>query len=218
MACGKHNSTRPDVTSVMVRSALDGDQEAREWIVRRLSPLLLAQAGHRMGPELRCHCTPEDVVADVWQRALPRLTRELRPAAGRCTPLLVGFLSGVLINRANELLRKAIRIRAAALPCGDSASEPGVLRIPLRDPAEAVWRPLLVHDDVTKVRALLDDLEPGDREIIILRKIEGLSAKEVARQLKVAAYVIDKRLSRALARLRKQVPDGVFDELDDGGA
>jgi RNA polymerase sigma-70 factor, ECF subfamily len=213
----KGGFTNPDLTSIRVRSALDGDHEARDWIVRRLSPLLLAQARYRMGRRLQRFCDPEDLVADVWQRAIPRLTAELRPTEGRCTPVLVSFLSGIVINRINELIREMIRQRGDEIRSGGpSGNESGPERF--RAPGEAVWRRLLVHDDVRKVLEILDELDPQDQEIIILRKVEGVSSKIVARRLDVATNVINTRLSRALARLRERIPEGVFDELNDEGA
>jgi hypothetical protein len=44
-----------DDTSTRVRCAIDGDAEAVEGVVARISPLLMVQARFRLGPKLRKH-------------------------------------------------------------------------------------------------------------------------------------------------------------------
>lgn len=208
----KSNTTT--VTTLKVRSALAGDTGALEWVVRRLSPLLLAQARLRMHAQLRRICDPEDVVQDVWQRALPKLAAEIQPIEGRCTPRVVAYLAQILTYRVNELLCDMVRRRRKDLSPPGLTSGVGVSveRLPI-DPAPAVWKPILLHDDVTRVLAIIEELDRVDKEIIVLRKFEGLASREVARKLKVTPNVVDTRLSRALDRLRVRIPDGVFDEL-----
>ena len=79
-------------TSFHARRAAEGEIESLDWIVRRFSPLLLAQARFRMGESLRRYVSPEDVVQEVWAVGLDRLPG-LKPRAGRLTPVFLKFLS-----------------------------------------------------------------------------------------------------------------------------
>ena len=50
--------------------------------------------------------------------------------------------------------------------------------------------------------AALDELEPMDRAVVVLRYLEDSSTAEVARQLGLSPGAVRKRLARALNRLR----------------
>lgn len=203
-------------TTIKVRSALSGDQAAFEWIFLRFSPLLRAQARYRMRARLQRYYDPDDVVSDTWQRALPRLNAKMQPVDGRCTPRIVRFLSTIVINRVNELFREMMR-RHGGAATGDLTSEygPPSGNHPA-DPGEAVWKLLMVHEEVTRVHAMIEELEPRDREIIILRLFEGQPSQKVAEKLELTVTAVDTRLSRALNRLRRRLPGGVFDEFAEG--
>src|SRR5262245_47363366 len=96
-----------DLTSFHVQRAESGDAESLDWIVRRLSPLLLAQADFRLGPRLRRLHDPEDLVSTVWAITLPRLG-ELGAREGRKTPVLLSFLTTTLLNRVNGWVKTDI--------------------------------------------------------------------------------------------------------------
>ncbi len=209
---------RLDTTRVL-RSALAGDDAAWEWVVRRISPLLVTQAEHRMHPRLRQICDPEDVVAEAWLRALPVLRGEFSVASGRCTPRVVALLAKTVQYRILELLRKLTpnskgRARSeSALSLEDAGVEPAGRSA---SPVKA----LMVADDVVSIVRLLRRLDDLDRNIVVLRLVEGVSARDVAERTGMTESAIHTRLSRALQRLRGECPDGIFDEFDDedGGA
>lgn len=96
---------RNAVTSHHVRLAVRGDHASLEWVVRRFTPPLLAMARYRMGPRLARAAEPEDVVAEVWAIALPRLIGLAR-RSGRQTPVLFKFLSTTLVHRISKAHRE----------------------------------------------------------------------------------------------------------------
>jgi RNA polymerase sigma-70 factor (ECF subfamily) len=215
MDCDLRGSTSEPLTTLKVRSALAGDDEARAWIVLRFSPLLLAQARYRMRNRLRRYYDPEDVVADAWQRALPRLGDFGRDER-RSTPRLVAFLATIVTYRVNELIRQWAHSPLGGLR-GDDGASSEVTSLPARqpDPYADVLRNLVSKDEVGRAMAMIEELDPRDREILVLRKVEGLSSSAVAKRLGVSTNVVDTRLSRALARLRARWQDSVLDELVD---
>ena len=74
-------------TTTLVRRAKLGDHESLATLVEKLTPLLLAQARYRLGTS-NTEVDPDDVVQEVWARALPRLP-ELSDRDGRQTPVLL---------------------------------------------------------------------------------------------------------------------------------
>ena len=65
------------------------------------------------------------------------------------------------------------------------------------------------------VRATIETLDAPDREVLVLRGIEQQSLPAVASALGVSVEAAGKRYQRALVRLRRQLPDSVFHELED---
>lgn len=56
-----------------------------------------------------------------------------------------------------------------------------------------------------EVISTLDDLEPGDREVLHLRHVAGLAPKEIAVVMEETANVISVRLNRATKRLQQKL-------------
>jgi RNA polymerase sigma factor (sigma-70 family) len=192
-------------TSLHVQRAIGGDADSLGWIVRRLSPVLLAQADYRMGRYLRSRCEPEDLVSEAWLIALPRLSG-LPVADRRATPVLLQFLSTTILNLVRNLARKHARAPAAAAERLEHApaEQSGVVTRAIRGE---------LHDEV---RARIQELSAADREVLVLRGIEGLPAAAIAGLLGISADAVSKRYQRALARLRAQLAGSVLDEMDDG--
>lgn len=197
-------------TSLHVQRAVAGDSASLAWLVERLSPLLMAQAAYRIGPELRRICEPADVVNEAWLVLLPRL-RMLPPRDGRMTPVLLSFLSTTILNKLNALLRRELRRRMHA---DEAAAAPDA-----EPPANAVVSSIVRRETRSQVRDALDELPSEDREILLLRGVEQVPGDQVATMLGLSREVVYKRYQRALAKLRGRLPDSVFAELrDDGGA
>jgi len=191
------------LTSLHVRKAKDGDASSVAWLVRRLAPLLEAQARYRLGGRFRGECDPEDLVQEAWAIALPRL-RTLEARAGRETPVLLRFLSTTILNLVNNLARRALRRGGAAPP-------PPPSDVPARGPGPATRA---AHADASDaVRAALDELPAADREILVLRGVEGLDPADVAALLGVAPNTVAQRWRRARAKLRARLPDSVLADL-----
>lgn len=196
-------------TSVHIKRAREGDAESTTWIVERFHPLLVATARYRLGGALKRLADPEDVVDETWLAALPQLATIGSPEA-RAAPVLLRFLSAVLFNRIRDLARRSLN-RARLAPSAESSSAP--LSEIARLTRGAVTR--LVDDERAKaVRDAIGDLSPDDREILVLRGIEGASYAEIEAAVGTSAKAAAMRYGRALERLRRALPGGVFDEFD----
>jgi RNA polymerase sigma factor (sigma-70 family) len=194
-------------TTLHVRQALGGDARSLAWVVARLTPLLLAQASYRLGPALRPHYDPEDLVNDAWLVALPRLP-QLLAGRTRHTPVLLKFLSTTLLYRANNLLKKHLRGEPLRAPPDAldaiAANASGVVTKAVREEARS---------DVARRIA---ELEETDRAVLMLRGIEQQDVGTVAMLLGIRPEAVRMRYSRALQRLRARLPGSVFDEFDPG--
>ncbi len=200
------------LTSFHVNRARAGDLESLAWVVERLSPLLLAHASWRLGPVLRVHHDPQDLVDDAWAVALPRLAG-LPARDGRLTPVLLRFLTTTLLYRINNLARKHIRGGSEPLaPAAGSGDDPvehlpadqcGVVTAAVRRETQGV---------ISSALASLDD---QDREIILLRGVEQQPNQTVSLLLGLSPQAVAMRYRRALDRLRSHLPRSIFDELEE---
>jgi RNA polymerase sigma-70 factor, ECF subfamily len=199
-------------TSFDVRRALLGDAAAIDRVVRRLEPLLIADARYRLKKVGVVDVDAEDVVAEAWAVALPKLGR-IGVEDRRRTPVLLAFLATTLRNVVGTLARRrsvrgnatSLDASASARPPEPAASATGVVTRAVRDER---------RDAVT---AALERLDPIDREILVLRGVEQRSASEAADALGLSPSAASMRYRRALERLRSEIPDSVLDDLVDDG-
>lgn len=198
------HSDRQDLTTRHVRAAIGDDRESADWIVRRFSPLLEAQARMRLSGTPVPAAEAEDVVAESWLITLPRL-REIAPREGRFTPVLLTFLATTVRALCNRRIEKRLRVRVDPLLSGDQTPEKPVRSHGAHD-----------HEFSRRIRDALDALGEPTRTIVLLRAVEGLENSEIADELGEAPNTISHRYRRALEKLRSVLPDSVFDELDDG--
>jgi RNA polymerase sigma-70 factor (ECF subfamily) len=74
----------------------------------------------------------------------------------------------------------------------------------------------VVHrEEEQAVTARLEELEPDDREIIVLRGIEQNSTHAVATMLGLSEGAVRVRYHRAVRRLRDRLPGSIFAGLPD---
>lgn len=210
MSPSQSNDAQPDLTSVHVRAAMAGREDSRAWIVEHFTPLLEAQARYRLQEFGRGWCEPEDLVQEVWAVALPRLPY-LTSRSKRWTPVLVKFLSTTLLHKANKIVRRYIRDKRNQTESDRSGRDDVLAQVPAG--ISGVLTRADRRERIAKVRAAIDELEPTDREILILRGIEQLPNQDVSRRLDLQPAAVSMRYRRALDRLNRKLPDSVFGDL-----
>ena len=193
------------MTSMHVRQAVAGSDASLAWLVEHLNGALLAQARYRLG-RLRGVCEAEDLVNDAWLVALGRLAA-LTEREGHMVPVLMRFLSTTILHRVSNLMRK-------------QAKAPGSISTALRldlalSERSGVITQVVRAERQDAVAAAIDGLEELDREILILRGIEQQSNATVCVLLGLTKSAVAKRYTRALARLRDQLPGSIFDDFSD---
>jgi RNA polymerase sigma-70 factor (ECF subfamily) len=73
-------------------------------------------------------------------------------------------------------------------------------------------RNVLARDELRRVRSALEDLPPRAREVVVLRRIEGLSRREIAQRMGITEKTVSEHLTngvRALANLLYAEPEMV---------
>ena len=207
-----------DETTLRVGAAKRGDRASLEWLVERFSPALIADARYRMPAALRRHVDPEDVVADVWAIALPRLP-DLREAGGRGTPVVLRFLATTLLLRVRGMVRKHLAGKPAtrALAPSGEAEDPEGTPIPAAEITEAASR-VSRRERSDALRRALDALPERDRSLVFMRGVEGLPYAEISAVLKAPETSLSVAYARALKKLKAILPGSLFDDLDDEAA
>ncbi len=164
--------------------------EERELVLaaQRGDVLAMSQLMDRLAPWIAriCGGIALEHADDAAQEALVQVFRDLRdlrePAALR------GWARRIALR---EAVRHAQRSREEAARVGGDAAEDA--RSEPRDPALA-----------PDVRAVLAQLAPEQRAILVLRDLEGLSEQEAAAQLGVAKGTVKSRLFRAREAFAKR--------------
>jgi len=193
------------LTSFHARRAIAGDAESSSWLYVRLFPLLLADARYRLGGAAS-RVGPEDLVHDAWAVLIPRLEQLGAPGA-RAAPRLLRFLSTTLLNLANASIRDHVREASYRRDHAEAAAGAH------RETAGIATR-LGLEDDRAAVLGALDKLEARERELVVLRGVEGLRYGRIAALLGRNEGALRVEYQRLLARLRRLLPGSVFDELD----
>ena len=128
-----------------------------------------------------------DVVADVFVVAWRKIDRI--PPEGEVLPWLYGIARNEIRNRH----RAARRARALRSKLAGQA-----------DPAEPGPEPVVIRNaELRHVMSALESLSPDDQEVLLLRAHEELGYSELGIALGCSSEAARKRLTRAIARLRR---------------
>ena len=192
-----------DPTTLHVRRAAEGDEASTAWVVKRLTPFLLAQARYRLARHLHDY-EPEDLVNDVWLVALPRLA-DVRLRDGRKTPSLVRFLGAILLNRYHKLMRQAIAGRSVALETPDSDSVAGGVLAAIGHDAGGGERKIVGQEVAIEIVGALAELTEREREVLILRGFEGASPSRIAEAVGIDVRHVAVIFHRAKTKLRDRL-------------
>lgn len=157
--------------------------DTSQWFATELSPHERALRAYLRG--LAGPSDIDDLVQEAYTRVLNAYER------GPITHAR-GLLFATARNAARDLLRR--RAAAGTIPIAETAaarvfdSAPGV--------AEVVSR----RQESELLAAAIAELPSRCREILVLRKFENLSHREIARKLGIAEHTVEAQLTKALHR------------------
>ena len=177
-------SGRDGADGAVVRAVLAGDTERYAELVRRYRDRYARYAAQMLGSV----DAAEDAVQDAFVRAYDRL------AECRDPDKFVGWFFLILRNRCFAEQRK------------NRASAP----LEAADAVAAAGQPDGEMETAERRRALqrvLLELTPEQREVFVLKHVEGLSYDEIAARVGTSVPSLKMRMHRAYDRLREQLKD-----------
>jgi RNA polymerase sigma-70 factor (ECF subfamily) len=197
----------PDTDELLERS-VGGDLSVRGALLERHRARLRRLVTVHLDTRLTARLDPSDVVQDALAEASRRLDDYLRQRPLPFYP----WLRQIALDRLSDQHRRHVRaerrsvLREEEVPFrlpDHSALELARLVAGGGSPSSALQQ----REVRDRVRAALEKLSPAEREVLVLRYLEPLSAAEVAAILRISEDAARKRVLRALQRLRKLLED-----------
>jgi RNA polymerase sigma-70 factor, ECF subfamily len=176
-----------EADEALVTAARGGDEGALAALLSRCAP-----AVYRFGLKM---CADTEDAKDVLQDTLIAAAhglRDFRGASSLSTWLYTVARSFCIKKRRRSKFAPEIPLSLERDEVAARAPAPG----PLPDEAAAARERSMALD------AAIHSLEPAQREVLVLRDIEGLTAPEVAEVLRISIDAVKSRLHRARAHVR----------------
>ena len=200
-------------TDQLLRRAANNDSSAVARLIASHRSKVRKMVAIRMDRRLTARVDPSDVVQETLIEATHRLPEYLqkRPIA------FYPWLRELAMNRLIQLHRKHILAQRRSVNREESAA----MRLPDESETDLVRR--LVTSGISASRRLeqsearsrvkdaLGRLNENDREVLVLKYLEELTAEEIADVLSVSERTVWRRHSRAIERLGELL--GSLDEV-----
>ena len=157
----------------------------QEWFVREVLPLeaTLMQFLRRSG---RSKSDIDDLVQDIYVRVCEAAAKEIPDPA---KPFVFTVARNLLIDRLR---------REHVVPI-ETVEDLDALNIAIDTPGPD--QTLIMREELRRVQAALDCLPRRAREAVILRKIEGLSWREIGQRMGIADRTVNRHLTDAMHAL-----------------
>ena len=189
-------------TQLLVTLAKGGDNSALDRLCRVYGERVRRIVRLRMGSELRSKLESMDMVQDTLMCAL----RDLGDFTYRDEGDFLRWLSRIVENRLRDNVDKLhadkrdIR-KEVRLDNKERTTEGGFVGtagpIDVTTPSVIISR----KEEMDKLEKAIDALKPEYREVIVLKRLEGLSYKEIGERLGKSADAVGMLLSRAMVSL-----------------
>jgi RNA polymerase sigma-70 factor (ECF subfamily) len=140
----------------------------------------------------------EDVVQDAYERAC-KYFAAFRGGSGRA------WLLQIVRNAAYSTLKARRLGMEVSLSSGTRAADEDGVDMDMPDPSPGPEATLAQRQDLAALADALNALPVAWRECVILREVEALSYKEMARIMDVPIGTVMSRLSRARQALQREV-------------
>ena len=202
-------STETDRLLEQVRAS---EPEAADRLLGRHRPYLLRLVEARMDPKIRARVDPSDVVQDAHIEALRRLDVYVKqpPMPFRLWLRQIAYDRLLMLRRHHVGAARRSVERDVPLPDRSSLQLAQQLLARGSTPSQQ----LLKREFVRRVRQAVSELPEGDREVLVLRNLEGLSNQETAQVLKIDPATASRRYGRAVIRLRAILLQSGLAELE----
>jgi RNA polymerase sigma-70 factor (ECF subfamily) len=197
----------------LIKAAQNGD-------VTSLTTVVMESQPHVRKFALSLCASPQDA-EDAAQEALIILYRKIGTL--RATGALASWMFRIVRNECLRQVRQVHQVRLLASRSDETAAGPEASAE--RSAEEAVLHRL----EVERIAAAVGALPPDQRQVLIMRDIQGLPGRTVAHALGLSNAAMKSRLHRARAALRHslavttdqapdQAPDQAVDRPVEGGS
>jgi RNA polymerase sigma-70 factor, ECF subfamily len=165
-----------------------------------LFEVLMRRHNERLYRAARAILRDDREAEDVMQQAYVNAYVHLRQFDGRAQ--FSTWLTRIAVNEAIARARRLGRYE----PLDTETTTPGLMPVSsIADPERQAY----AREVGTLMESAIDSLPDGNREVFVLREVEGMSTSETAQALGVSEDVVKTRLSRAKAALRRELVDRV---------
>jgi len=163
---------------------------------------------HRLDRRLRGRIDPDDILQDVYLEAIQRQAKGTSP---QFLPLAI-WLRLLTEQRISIIHRQHLRVkkrsvsREQLLSCSNESIDLAstVNTSPARcDPGPGDRA--ILREQVSQIQVALDRMNDGDKQVLSLRHLDGLSNGQIAMQLGLSKAAASKRYITAIRRLREQL-------------
>jgi RNA polymerase sigma-70 factor (ECF subfamily) len=174
----------------LLEAARAGDKRAVEDLLARN-----AERIYRFGMRM---CRNEEDARDVTQETMLAAAQSLADYRGD------GSVSTWLYTIARRSCGRMRRLRSGEPSSVESLGSPAD-ETHMAGAERALDEDLEAQRIDSWIRAALEDLDPGQREVFVLRDMEGLTANEVGAALQISVPAVKSRLHRARAEIRRRL-------------
>lgn len=181
-------------TDIHADAAREGDDSAFAQLYDRVAPALYAWARFRIHGPMKRELEPEDIVQEVWWRALDAFARF---DAER------GSFRAWVFSIANNVLREALRRRPARGVVSEREAKVHSLPPELAEQLTSIATELGRREGVTKLVDVISRLTREEQRLFVQCGLEGQTIREVAPQLEMTEAAAQRRWHR----LREQLGD-----------
>jgi len=160
----------------------------RDWFIREVLPLeeILTRFLHR---NWRNRSDVEDLRQDVYAQVL-RAAKERIP--DKTKPFVMATARNLIIDRIRK--EQIVPIDAADIDAIEVAADtPGPDRV------------VTARDTLRRLQGALDHLPPRCREVVVLRRIDGLSRHEIAARLGIAEKTVADHITRGMCAIATEL-------------
>jgi RNA polymerase sigma-70 factor (ECF subfamily) len=185
-------SETTEVPDELVALAMAGDRRAVGTVLAIIRPLVVRYCRARLGRMDRSSVSADDVAQEVCLAvltALPGYRVQGRP--------FLAFVYGIASHKVIDAHRAASRNKSEPV-----ADLPDSVEV-----ADGPEQRAMRVETSGEMGRLLDTLPDKQREILVLRVVVGLSAEETAEAVGSTPGAVRVAQHRALARLRKSMPE-----------
>ena len=184
-------------TTALLKEAREGSAEALDDLFARYGARLLSVIRLRLGPSLRGRLESRDILQDCFLKAFERLDQ----FEGSERASLMGWLARIAENEIRDQAEFHGRQRRDArreVPLDDA---PGGLVHRVRSVSSRV----ALGQQTRHLERALERLEEAHREVIVLRKLQEMSWREVGERMGRTDDASRMLFARAMAALTMEV-------------